>query len=281
MKLSEINIRDPFILFENNRYCLYGTRAKDFGTKAGGFDVYISDNLIDFSLPHPCFDAQEYNLNNGVCWAPEVHKYNGIYYMLATFTGENKRRGTYILKSNSPEGPFIPHSSKPLTPEEWECLDGTLYIDKKGNPYLVFCHEHTQIIDGTICYIRLSDDLKNAVSDPVELFAASHPYYIQKEPENGHYITDGPFMYRTKNGELLLIWSTFINGKYAQCIAKSDNGEITGKFIHLHPLITDDGGHGMIFKAKGKLFLTFHSPNQTSYERPVFKSLRIQETQLN
>ncbi|MFR5875223.1 MAG: glycoside hydrolase family 43 protein [Eubacterium sp.] len=273
MKLTEINIRDPFVLFENNKYYLYGTRAKNFGKFVDGFDVYISDNLIDFSKPYQCFDSEKYGLNNEVCWAPEVHKYDGSYYMLATFTGKNGLRGTYILKSDSPEGPFVPHSNKPLTPEGWECLDGTLYIDRNGDPYLIFCHEHTQIIDGTICYVRLNDDLTNAISEPIELFAASQPYYIEKLPEGEHYITDGPFMYRTKNGELLLIWSTFINDKYAQCIAKSDNGEITGKFVHLPPLITDDGGHGMIFKANDKLLLTFHSPNKTNFERPIFKEL--------
>lgn len=273
MKLIDINIRDPFVLYEDSKYYLYGTRAKNFGQHVGGFDVYISDDLSDFSEPHQCFDAEKYGLNKGVCWAPEIHKYNGCFYMLATFTGQSDLRGTYILKSDSPEGPFMPHSSKPLTPEGWECLDGTLYIDKAGKPYLVFCHEHTQIIDGTICYIKLKDDLTCAVSEPVELFAASQPYYIEREPEDGHYITDGPFMYRTKDEKLLLIWSTFINEKYAQCIAESDNGEITGNFTHLPPLITDDGGHGMIFKANDKLFLTYHSPNRTGFERPVFKEL--------
>ena len=55
MKITDINIRDPYVLFENNKYYLYGTRAKDFGCKTGGFDVYTSDNLIDWSNPSECF----------------------------------------------------------------------------------------------------------------------------------------------------------------------------------------------------------------------------------
>ena len=39
MKNSEINIRDPFVLYENGKNYMYGTRAKDFGRKTGGFDV--------------------------------------------------------------------------------------------------------------------------------------------------------------------------------------------------------------------------------------------------
>lgn len=274
MKITDINIRDPYVLFENNKYYLYGTRAKDFGCKTGGFDVYTSDNLVDWSNPSECFTSAQYGLNKEVNWAPEVHKYNGAYYMFATFTKENGLRGTFVLKANSPLGPFAPHSKKALTPDEWECLDGTLYIDKNGNPYLVFCHEHTQITDGAMCYVRLSDDLSEARSEPVTMFRASSPYYIEKKPEGEHYITDGPFMYRTRNGELLMIWSTFIHHQYAQCLAKSDNGEIDGEFIHLPPLITDDGGHGMLFNGKEGLMLTFHTPNQTDYERPTFRRIR-------
>ena len=41
MNLKDINIRDPFVLFENDKYYMYGTRAADFGKKTGGFDVYV------------------------------------------------------------------------------------------------------------------------------------------------------------------------------------------------------------------------------------------------
>lgn len=271
MKISDINIRDPFVLEDNGKYYLYGTRAANFGSKTGGFDVYTSSDLISWSEPYECFDSEKYGLNDDVAWAPEVHKYNGGYYMLATFTQKNGLRGTYILKAKSPLGPFMPHSRGAVTPKEWECLDGTLYTDKSGAPYLVFCREHTQIIDGTVCYLKLKEDLTCADSEPVYMFSGSSPYYIEKKPQGEHYITDGPFMFRTKNGCLLMIWSTFINNKYAQCIAKSDNGEIDGSFDHLEPLITDDGGHGMLFGFGGTLYLTYHTPNQTGLERPVFR----------
>ncbi|MDE5995463.1 MAG: glycoside hydrolase family 43 protein [Eubacterium sp.] len=274
MKLTDINIRDPFVLFENNTYYLYGTRAKDFGCKTGGFDVYTSDNLVDWSNPVECFNSAEFGFDREVNWAPEVHKYKDVYYMFATFTRDNGLRGTFALKADSPLGPFVPHGKMALTPNEWECLDGTLYVDKNENPYLVFCHEHTQIIDGTICYVRLCDDLSEAVSEPVTLFSGSSPYYIEEKPQGEHYITDGPFMYRTSNGELLMMWSTFINHQYAQCLVKSDNGEIDGNFVHLPPLITNDGGHGMLFNGKDGLMLTFHTPNQTNFERPTFKKMK-------
>lgn len=273
MKQNEINIRDPFILKEGDTYYLYGTRAKDFGKKVNGFDVYTTKDLIHFSEPKVCFDSGKWDMNREVNWAPEVHKYNNSYYMLATFTKKNGLRGVYILKSDNPDGEFKPHSNGAVTPDEWECLDGTLYINKNNEPYLVFCHEHTQIIDGTVCYIRLSDDLTHSIGEPVYMFSGSTPEWADKKPEGEHYITDGPFMYRTTDGELLLIWSTFVNHMYCQCVAKSSNGELDGAFTHLPPIITNDGGHGMIFKADDKLYLTFHTPNKSLEEHPTFKEL--------
>ena len=236
-------------------------------------DVYISENLEEWNEPKECFNSIAYGLNRDVNWAPEVHKYKEGYYMFATFTRENGRRGTYILKAQSPLGPFEPHSNGAVTPEEWECLDGTLYISKEGKPYMVFCHEHTQIIDGTMCYVELSEDLTCAKGEPVTMFKASSPYWADKLPEDAHRVTDGPFMYRTKEGTLLMIWSTFIKDQYAECVVRFENQELGMEFEHLDPIIDDDGGHGMIFRKGETLMLTYHTPNTLGEEHPVFREL--------
>lgn len=267
----DINIRDPFILCEDGIYYMYGTRAEDFGRYTGGFDVYTSTDLQNWSLPHECFNSKKPNLNHMVNWAPEVHRYNGKYYMFATFTRtSNNLRGTFILRADSPMGPFEPHSNGVVTPEEWECLDGTLYINPDGKPYIVFCHEHTQIINGTICYAPLSDDLTEMAGEAVTMFKASEPYWADEQVGDEHRITDGPFMYRTKDGTLLMLWSTFIKGKYAECLVRFNDGDLSMNFEHLPPLIDNDGGHGMLFNADDKLYLTYHSPNTSGFEHPCF-----------
>lgn len=272
MKNCDINIRDPFVLNENGRYYMYGTRAENFGQKVGGVDVYISEDLENWSDPIECMNSVELGMNKNVNWAPEVHYYKGAYYMFITFTRENDLRGTFCLKADKPEGPFLKHSKGALTPYDRECLDGTLYIED-GQPYLVFCHEHTQIIDGGMCYIKLKDDLTEAEGEAVTMFRASEPYYITKASDDGHFITDGPFMFRTKTGRLLMIWSTFINSQYAECLVRFNDNTITGSFEHLDPIIDDDGGHGMLFYAGDKLCFTYHTPNRSGYEHPAFMTL--------
>ena len=278
MKNQEINIRDPFVLVHENKYYMYGTRAKDFGEKTGGFDVYTGIDLENWSEPQEVFNSEKNNMNRCVNWAPEVHFYNGAFYLLATFTKQNGLRGTYILKSDTPDGEFVPHSDGAITPWEWECLDGTLYVENE-KVYCVFCHEHTQILDGTICYVELSPDLTRAITEPVELFAASS--FLKKEAtEESHNVTDGPFIYRKEDGKLLMIWSTIDNG-YKQCVAQSDNGSVTGKWLFLPNLFDDDGGHGMIFKdLNGNLKLTLHCPNISLKEKPVFFDLKETENSL-
>lgn len=273
MKNNDINIRDPFVFFEDGKYYLYGTRAENFGKDVGGFDVYVSENLEEWSEPIECFNSIAHGMNRQVNWAPEVHKYKGSYYMFATFTKENGLRGTYVLKAQSPMGPFELHSDGAVTPEDWECLDGTLYFNKEGKPYMVFCHEHTQIIDGTMCYVEMNEDLSATVGEVTTMFCASSPHYADKLPEGEHYITDGPFFFRTKEDVLLMIWSTYIQGQYAECVVRFPDGELGMNFEHLDPIITNDGGHGMIFEKDGKWMLTYHTPNTTGEEHPVFKEL--------
>lgn len=269
MKKEEIHVRDPFVLYEDGKYYLYGSRGKNFAIRSGGFDVYVSEDLENWSEPAECFDSVKYGMNLRANWAPEVHKYKGSYYMFATFSQEDGLRGTYSLRAESPLGPFVPHSKGPLTPSEWGCLDGTLYVDEESVPYLVFCHEHVQISDGTMCYIRLNESLDASVGEAVTMFAASSYELVDPVP-SGHFVTDGPFMYRSKTNELFMIWSSFIKEKYAEFVVKFKNGRLGLEFEHMEPLLDNDGGHGMIFSDEKHTYFVYHTPNQNPLERPEF-----------
>ena len=43
---QDINIRDPFVLYEDGTYYMYGTRGSEAWTdKSTGLDVYVSNDL--------------------------------------------------------------------------------------------------------------------------------------------------------------------------------------------------------------------------------------------
>ena len=98
----------------------------------------------------------------------------------------------------------------------------------------------------------------------------------ESKDENEHRITDGPFMYRSGSGELLMIWSSFIKGKYAELAVKFKDNRLGSEFEHIRPLLDNDGGHGMIFSSGDKLYLTYHSPNTSGFEHPCF--VEIEDT---
>ncbi len=283
MKLSDIHIRDPFILPVAGTYYLYGSRMAGqggFSFKGKGLDVYTSTDLVDWSDAHECFTRPEDFWADRDFWAPEVHTWRGAYYMFVSFKAEGVCRGTQILRSQSPMGPFVPISAGPVTPRDWECLDGTFYVDDAGCPWMVFCHEWVQIGTGTVCTIPLKEDLTASAGPAVTLFAANEPAWVVGINDQGDTVTDGPFLLRSRTGQLRMIWSSFTAGfNYAQALAVSESGAVTGPWRHAEkPLADKDSGHGMIFTAfDGQQYLVLHRPNNAPLERPCL--LPVTETE--
>ena len=272
---SDIQIRDPFVVpvAEERRYYLYGTTDKDCWKVPGtGFDYYVSSDLEHWEGPFPAFRPQADFWADRNFWAPEVHRYDGRCFMLASFKAPDVCRGTQVLVSDAPCGPFVPHSSGPATPPDWECLDGTLFADHKGSAWMIFCHEWVQVQDGEMCAVRLSRNLKEPEGNPILLFRASEAPWTASHDKKGGHITDGPFLYRTRDGALLMLWSSFGPQGYALGVARSKTGQLSGPWLHdSQALYDEDGGHGMLFRTfTGQLTLALHRPNQTPYERPVF-----------
>jgi arabinan endo-1,5-alpha-L-arabinosidase len=175
---ENIQIRDPFVLplIGEGNYYLYGSTDKDIWKgRATGFDVYHSKDLEHWEGPFPAFRPPADFWSDTNYWAPEVHEYKGKFYMFATFKAEGVCRGTQILAADNPLGPFIPHSDGPVTPRDWECLDGTFFIDKHDIPWMVFCHEWVQISDGTVCAIQLSENLDKAIGVRFNFFQPLKP----------------------------------------------------------------------------------------------------------
>ncbi len=281
-ELSEINIRDPFILADSlsKQYYMYRTSDSILpdGSVRGGVEVFRSPDLKHWEGPQLVMRVPDGNALTGTVWAPEVHEYNGAYYLFATINsdlkwkknrpgwGDYTFRGTQIFRADSPEGPFKPFGRFPHTPLDYMALDGTLWVED-GKPYMVFCHEWVQLEDGTMEVVELSPDLSNTVGRPEVLFNGSTPDWSTGiRPSEGMplgYITDGCFLYRNKEGKLIMIWSSFSNGDYAIGVSESTTGSVKGPWIHhKDPLFPDNGGHGMIFKTfDDRLCLILHQPN--------------------
>ena len=270
LKREDIRIRDPFIFTdkENGCYYMYGTTALKPSTLHcnNTFSVYKTYDLESFEEPKTVLDGGALGLwSDRDYWAPEVYFYNGKYYLFGSMKSDSHHRATQIFVCDTPDGEFKPVST-PMTPEDWECLDGTFYIED-GVPYMVFSHEWTQIKDGEIWAMPMTDDLSAPAGAPFKLFAASEAPDVT--PIRGDcYITDGPFLYR-EDGKLKMIWSSSAKGKYAVLEAEADS--IHGVWAHKGSRFDFDGGHAMLFYTlEGKRMISLHAPNKADYERAVF-----------
>ena len=273
LKKEEIRIRDPFIYTdrENNCYYMYGTTAlvENKIVAKNTFSVYKTQDLENFEEPKIIIDGDKCGFwADRDFWAPELHKYNGKYYIFGSCKAENKRRATHIFVCDTPDGEFVPLTNEPITPSGWDCLDGTFWVEN-GKPYIVFSHEWTQIGDGEICAMELTADLKSAASDPIVLFRASdNPNVSELRGHSGAYVTDGPFLYN-EGGKLKMMWSSFYNGRYLVLDAWSDS--LRGEWTHGGSRFEFDGGHAMIFeKLDGTKMISLHAPKAAGKERAVF-----------
>lgn len=282
MKISDIHMRDPFVLVENGVLYLYGTTDKNvLEGKADGFLMYKSCDLQNFDGPYEVFSASKEFWADMNFWAPEVYKVNGKYIMLASFKSENTRRRSHVLFADSPYGPFIP-AKEPLTPADWNSLDAT-FFEYKGKRYTFFCHEWTQIKVGAVCAAQLDENF-TITGEICDLFKANDAKWTVTNDGTGSFVTDGPFVYDTGES-LVMLWSSMAESGYATGLAVHDGSDDLRKGWKLMQHVVPchkDAGHAMLFKWNNKLYLTLHSPNiPFGEERPLFIPVKWNKDKLN
>ena len=283
MKLHEINIRDPYVLLHEGTYYLYGTRSATCWGEADGFDCYTSGDLTEWDGPFEVFHRPDGFFADRNYWAPECYFHEGKFYLLTTFGAEARKKGIYVLTADAPLGPFVPASDTPLTPADWTCIDGSLYWDENGTPWLLFSHSFEDTPDGDMCAVALSSDLTCCVSAPAVLFSAKDAPWATPVPfakaefnmDGDVYFTDGPCVHKMTNGPLVMLWSSWSKRGYAVGTALSPSGNIGGPWEHRDvPLFPENGGHGMLFRDKaGQLLYTLHYPNDKLCEHPIFEAV--------
>lgn len=271
---ERVPVRDPFILRVGGTYYLYEGLHKE------GVLCYTSPDLEHWYGPVTVFHTPEnFHGVKDFYWAPEVHFYRGAFYLFTSvFSSKTGHRCISAYRSKSPLGPFEDIAGGCVSVPEWDCIDGTLFLDDDKKPWMVFVHEWVCVEDGNggMCAARLSDDLTRMISKPIPLFWALD----QKKARTG--VTDGPYLYRMDNGTLLMTWSNYGKEDYFIAEAVSESGKIEGPWKQREELLyargqdgaTADGGHGMVFRrADGVYMMAFHAPNAHPFEYLVLREI--------
>ncbi|WP_164232715.1 glycoside hydrolase family 43 protein [Microbacterium hydrocarbonoxydans] len=291
--LDEFWAHDPYILpFEPEQtYYLY-TAARDepvvLAYRSTDLESWSDEPIEVFRVPTGSWASPE-----EAPWAPEVHEHRGRFYLFTTLHDSARRldvpggarfrgvsdgtgheivptsRGTAIAVADHPAGPFaLLRTDGPVAPADFMTLDGTLFVDDDGRPWMVYAHEWVQIFDGTIEAVPLTDDLTAASGDPILLFRGSEARLLSQLPPSARtrmpYVTDGPQLRRLSSGDLLMIWATYQplpdgGSDYVETMAVSRSGRIQGPWEQLDVLVDGNAGHGMLFETfDGRLMLVLH-----------------------
>lgn len=286
---NDLSMSDPYIYPD--------PVTKTYYLTSSGGRQYRSKDLVMWEGPYNIVDLSgTWCEKAGFAAAAEIHKIGDYYYYAGTYSDHSDliqqvprrynvpHNQTYLLRSESPEGPFLPFSVTPgydYQPREWDCIDGTLY-EEDGHIYMIFVHEWTQIIDGTMDYIELSSDLSSTVSEwPVTMFRASELPCCGEMNGLGEatfglkmpgWVTDGPQMFRTQTGKLGMLWSTWGDERYLQAVCYSESGTIAGPWVQEpEPFLADNSGHGMLFRTfEGELRYVVHHVDGDGPRKPQY-----------
>jgi len=152
--------------------------------------------------------------------APEIHQIGEKYYLgppgtITTTSSRTSRGGTTCDQSDaaarggSPDralqaaGPELDFC---LGPGIWDIIDGTLY-QEDGTTYMVFVHEWTQIIDGTMDTCRSRRTSRAGPRSRRPSSAPSEAAWAKEMNSIGEatfglkmpgWVTDGPQLFRTR-----------------------------------------------------------------------------------
>jgi hypothetical protein len=289
-KTSEIRIRDPFIVTEKGIYYLYGT-SDNWETERNLY-VYKSTDMENWSDPTPIFTIPDDSWAVGELWAPEVHRYNGKFYLFVSILGKSGLRGVQIAVSETLDGMFECIVNHPATPSYHCCIDGTLYVED-GTPYIVYSHDwpdnyvaEAGAFVGQIAAVELTPDLCEMVGEPFLLFNSNEAPISAGRPTRHtrdgvrmyRYGSDAPFVMKNDDGSLTLLWSPIPESTYIVASAVSKSGKIKGEWVHqTEAVFGNNGGHPMIFEDfDGQKKMCMHFPEKPPMERALILDVEVE-----
>ena len=187
---DSIFMGDPFMIYHDGHYYLYGTTSSGSGFKCWSA-VYREDSAhgekVDFENLKWRDEGFVYkktgeSWGKGSYWAPEVYFYKGLFYMAYSCEGKDttKRMLLCLAKSNSPTGPFTDVYAPWFDPG-YSCIDAHIFFDDDGQIYLYYDKVGYEgkwpdgHLFGYIFCRKLNQDLMPK-SDPVFCSKAEQPW---------------------------------------------------------------------------------------------------------
>ena len=227
-------ISSPYILRFNGMYYLYSSTTVN--DSLSGVKAWKSKDLIHWEKVMTDGLKPGYVVSHTVgatlnARAPEVYYYADNFYMFESYSNG---KGHFVLKSDSPEGPFVSLTNGAID----SLYDGTVVFDKDENPYFVTAHkdninvstmESISSIIETEIPVNGTDEYAGLYAESPTVFEHLGKYYLVYS--SGYSTTDGYQMnYAVSDG-----WEDETPGGFAQSFRKGASDRL---------LLNADSGNG-------------------------------------
>ena len=187
-------ISSPFIMRFNGVYYLYSSTTVN--DSSNGVKAWKSRDLIHWEKVMTEGLKPGYVVHHTVgatlnARAPEVYYYANNFYMFESYSNG---KGHFVLKSDSPEGPFVSLTNGAID----SLYDGTVVFDKDENPYSVTAHkdninvstmESISSIIETEIPVKGTDQYEGLYAESPSIFEYLGKYYLVYS--SGYSTTDG------------------------------------------------------------------------------------------
>lgn len=297
-------VHDPVAVKEKDTYYLFCTGF--------GISVYSSKDLQNWRKEKPVFDkAPEWAVAavpgfRGHIWAPDIHFYNGQYYLYYSVSAFGKNTSAIgvvtnkTLDTSSADYKWVDHGKVIQSypgKTNWNAIDPNIMADGKGIPYMFFGSfwDGLKIVKLTKDRLKVAEDTTKLVTVATRKKEGSsdkNPPSVDNNPvDAGGNAIEAPFVFK-KNKYYYLFASTDycckgVNSTYKMIVGRSN--DVKGPYLDKDGVSLSKGGgsilmqgdkdwygvgHNSAYTFDGKDYLIFHGYDASDNGR---SKLRIEE----
>lgn len=285
-KTDVTNIGDPYVIKANGKFYLYATSFVD------GFNVWTSDDLLNWSAPMRAYAVGEKSFGYTDFWAPEVVAREDGKYVMHYSARSRKDDALYIgvAVADCPEGPFIDvYDKRPMFDFGYATIDGHVLFDGDKR-YFYYSRDCSQYVyegrkESHIYAVELDETLTRVISEPTLI---ARPEQEWEKITGDCRWNEGPFVIK-QDGYYYLTYSSGFYASPTYSMGYAVSRSPLGPFVKAseNPILHSvDGalsgpGHNSVVEGNdGEKYCVFHEhtyeDNPSSNRRACLCPIRFE-----
>jgi arabinan endo-1,5-alpha-L-arabinosidase len=250
---TNISVHDPVMIREGSTYYLFCTGR--------GISVYSSPDMTTWTEEKPVFETapawtfEAVDGFRGHIWAPDIHFYDGKYYLYYSISAFGKNTSAIglatnvTLDSDSPDYKWVDEGmivqSVPGR-DLWNAIDPNVVVDTEGYPWMSFGSFWSGIK-----LVKLIPN-RTAMEEPqqwISIARRERPAFAD-DLEAGPAAIEAPFIFKKDSMYYLFIsWDYCCRGEnstYKVVVGRSD--KVTGPYFDRDGKSMADGGGSLVIE---------------------------------